>query len=142
MSMPSEIKDGYLGTQVGAAVTKRGQLVTAPLEFGESYQALIDVNNEVENFIVPKANWRFVLTDFLISADRNVSTAGTLVQLYESDGPDSATQLRNIFTVDVGRSTVVPLTGLNLILNEGVWLNATADDTNVYLTVIGYYVEA
>ena len=40
----------------------------------------------------------------------------------------------------VTQSTVVPVTGLNLVVSAGVYVNAKTSDDDVHMTITGYYI--
>ena len=77
----------------------------------------------------------------IVSANRQVSTSTPAqVEIYESDGPDSGNVVKGVFTPTVTRGERMIVTGINLLVPEGVWLNARTDDTIVYITVMYYRV--
>lgn len=141
MSISVEIEDGKRGTKTSAIVTQRGQLITAPLEFSATSFNSMTVNNQAYNFAVPQAGKQFVLTDIIVSADKNVGTNGAEIQIYEADAVDSATVASNLFQFTVTKNTTLSVTGLNVITNAGKWINAKMDDNNVNLTILGYIVD-
>lgn len=135
--------DGNEATQ--AKVTKRGQLVTAPLSYSTFYNATAGTDNVPVNIIAPKTNKRFVITAIIVYANKNVSASGdATVTIYEGTGP-TATQGSSdatIFTQDVPQKITVALTGLNIIVTEGVWVNGVTNDDDVSFNLSGYYVDA
>jgi len=36
---------------------------------------------------------------------------------------------------------VVPIIGLNFLINPGVWVNAQTNDNNVNVSIMGYYID-
>jgi len=141
MSLNIEIEDGRGGTKHTAKVTSRGQLVVAPLEFSETYFNFMDVDNQVYNFAEPRAGQRFVITGMLINGSRSIGTSGAVVEIYEADAIDSGTVSKALFTIDLAKSASLSVNPLNVIINSGMWLNGRTDDDDVYLTILGYYVE-
>ena len=140
MSLKATIGDAT-GGNFEAKVTSRHQLVTAPLEFSTFYQATANLDNAAFNIVGPEVHKQFVITDVIASGDKNVGTGGVDVNIYESDA-DDGTSTKDILTVSLAKLGSANLIGLNLILTTGVWLNATMDDNNVNLTILGYYVKA
>jgi len=138
--MTTIIKDPL--TSDAARVDSRGQLVTAPLEFSDPIFNNLAIDNTVYNYTVPVAGKRFVITGLVANATRSVGVNGTVVELYEASAVDSATVDKEIFTFDMARSTSLTVNPLNLIVSEGVWLNARCDDAEVFLTILGYCVDA
>lgn len=130
----SDRKDGYT-----AKVTKYGQLVSAPIEFSEFYAATAGTDDVPVNVVKPKSNKQFVITAMIISANRNV-TAQSAITIYEASGPNATTQDKVILSVEVSKNTTLPLTGLNILISEGKWINAVADDDDAFINISGYYV--
>lgn len=140
MSLKIEIEDGRNGSKTTAQVTPRGQLVTAPLEFSESYFTLVNVDNQAFNLVSPLARKQFVVTGMSISASRSVGTAGALVEIYEAAGESLTAVSKALLTVDVARSTTETM-ALNFITTPGRWINVKSGDSDVYVTIFGYYVD-
>lgn len=136
MAMPVIIKDPR--TDCAALVTEFGQLVTAPVSYSDSMALSIAVANQSYNFVEPSQSQRVVITDIILSTDKNVGASGAIVEIYESDAADSLTVSKPILSVEMLKNTSRDLIGLNLIASEGVWINAKSNDTNVALT-LGYY---
>lgn len=141
MSLSVEIEDGRSGTRNKVKVTNRGQLVTAPIDFSTSSFNSMLVNNQAYNFAVPQAGKRFVITDIIVSGDKNVGTSGSEIVIYEATAVDSATVDVNLFQFTITKNTTQSITGLNVITNAGKWINAKMDDNNVNLTILGYSVD-
>lgn len=130
------------GNGYAAKITSRGQLVTSPLDYSESYAVTAAVINTGYNFITPKTGMRFVITAILLTTDKNVGATGASITVYEGSSATTATVDREILTVEMLKQTSRDITGLNLITTEGKWLNVKTDDNNLYATVLGYYIEA
>ena len=126
-----------------AIVTHRGQLVTAPLSFSEAYTATANATATAFVIASAKVGQRFVITDILLDADKNVSanTAGT-IELYETTDSASTVVAKSILSIEMLKNTNRSITGLNLIVTENVWLNIKTSDATIYATILGYYVEA
>ena len=138
----TKIADGSGGNN-RAKVTHRGQLVTAPLSFSEPYTATANATGTAFVLAAAKVGKRFVITDILLDADKNVSasTAGTVV-LYEATAAASTTEAKTILSIEMLKNTNRSITGLNLIVTENVWLNIKTTDATIYATILGYYVDA
>ena len=141
MSINGILMDGT-GTKTKAKVTTRGQLVVAPLEFSEPYFNAMTVDDQVYNFTTPKTGHQFVITDVIAAGDKNVTAStGVEIAIYES-ATASGVSSKDLITLDINRLGGANLIGLNLITTTGTYINATMDDNNVNLTILGYYVEA
>ena len=136
MPGPSHIQDPRSG--MTARVTQFGQLVTSPIAYSTPVEHALTVDDVPVNFIEPEANHQIVITDIILSTDRNVGANGAIVQLYCSDAPDSSTVNSSILNIEMLKNTSRDLIGLNFLINSGFWVNAVTDDNNVQITV-GYY---
>lgn len=123
-----------------AIVTSRGQLVVAPLEFSSAYQVTANVINTAFNFIGPKSGQQFVITDILLYADKNVGATDASVVIYEADASNTTTEYKQVLAMEMVKQTSRDITGLNLIVTEGKWLNIKTNDNSIYATIMGYYV--
>lgn len=139
MVLRTEITDGS-GKGYKAQVTKYNQLVTAPYDFSEAYATTASVINTAYNFVPPKQSERFVVTDILLYANKDVGAADATVDLYEADGATETTISKSILSLEMLKQTTITLTGLNMIVSEGKWLNIKTDDNTIFATVMGYYV--
>ena len=134
------IQDGS-GASYLAKVTENGQLVTAPISYSGPYTAEVSSVNTATTVALPRIGYRFVVTGILLDADKNVSasTAGTVV-LYEGDSVDDVTGSKTILSIEMLKNTSRSITGLNLIITEGVWLSIKTTDATVFATILGYYL--
>jgi len=140
MATPSVITDNDSG--IKARVTKFGQLVVAPLQYSTPLADEIDVANTAFNFIIPKQDQSIVITDIILSADRNVGVNGADVVVYEADSTTTLTEDQIILDVDMVKQTQLTVNGLNLIVPEGKFVNVKSDDTNIKITIMFYRVPA
>jgi len=141
MATPSVITDSNSG--VKAKVSKHGQLIVAPLQFSTPVTDSLITINTAFNFIVPVQRKCIVITDILASADKNVSNVDPAnVEIYTATAVDTTTVTKAIVSPQVLRAGNVSLTGLNLLIEDGVWVNAKTDDNNILLTIMFYRVPA
>jgi len=141
MSIDVKIKDGK-GSGSQACVTSRGQLVVAPLSFSTAYAVSATVVNTAYNFIEPVSGKQFVITDILLYANKGVGVADATVVLYAADSATTLTETKIILSIEMLKNSSRDITGLNLIMVEGRWLNIKTDDNTIFATVMGYYVNA
>lgn len=137
----TRLKDGH-GTRATAKVTSRGQLVVAPLDYSLSYNATAGTANVAANLVTPNTNKRFVVTSIHLYANKNVGANDATVVLFEASSDTTATADKVVFQVEMPKNTARDLTGLNLIITQGKWLNIKTDDDDVFATILGYYVDA
>ena len=124
-----------------ARVTERGQLVTASLSYSDTYNVQVTLTNTAYNFIAPKQKKRFVITDILLYANRDVAVTDATVVIYEATSPSTTTVSKTILSIEMPKNTSRDIIGLNLITNEGVWLNIKTDDNTIFANMMGYYVD-
>ena len=136
MAHPIHIADPRSG--MTARVTEFGQLVTSSVAYSTPVTGTLAVDDTAVNFVEPKGKHQIVVTDIILSSDKNVGVDGAAVVVYCADAIDSTTVAVGILEVNMLKNTARDLIGLNLIVGEGKWVNAKTDDNNIEVT-IGYY---
>lgn len=127
------------GSGSAAKVTKSGELVVAPLSYDEIANQTLDSAGVAENFFAPISQKQFVVTGIVANADKAVTT-DVVVDVFEADSLTSATIDKAIFHFEMLKNGDKDLTGLRILVNSGVFINAKADDANVNITIMGYYI--
>jgi hypothetical protein len=140
MSIRSEIYDST-GESYGVKVTSRNQLVVAPLGFSTFYSGTAGVNNTAVNLIEPKDRKNFIITEIILYANKNVGASDASVELYEAAGPDVLATTNTIILQEMQKNSNLILTGLNIIVTEGFWVNLKTDDDDIFANIAGYYVD-
>ena len=131
------------GTGNEVKVTSRGQLVVSPLDFSSAYNATAAVNDTAYNLVGPENGKQFIITEIILYANQGVSnTADATVIVYEATSSTSTAVASSILTTNMVRQDRIILTGLNLIVTAGRWVNVKTTDNTVYATVFGYYLNA
>ncbi|MCH7535020.1 MAG: hypothetical protein IH948_04640 [Bacteroidetes bacterium] len=131
------------GTQFGkeVKVSSIGELITRSFDYSIPIFKNLDTDDAAFNFFKPKAGFKFVITDIIADADRNVGNLGATVDIYEANADDSTTIDTQILKFDIPKQTSKVLTGLNFITtDEGKFINAKSDDSNVLLTISGFFI--
>ena len=142
MSAPVRITDGR-GTTRTAKVTPQGQLVVSPIAYDLVSTVELAETSTGYNFFPPKTNQQFVITGIRMRADRDVSpTADATVALFEGASATATVSSRDIWTENMVRGESVALFPTNILVSEGVWINGTTTDDDIFATVMGYYIEA
>ena len=143
MTLPIKIEghDHANSTITAARVTRTGQLVTAPFSYDDSsFQELAD-DDVALNFYKPKAGKQFVITGVIATGDKQVgANEDATVVIFE--GPDalSETQDKILLKFVLTQSTVVSLLPLNIIVNEGKFVQGVTDNDDVHMNIFGYYI--
>jgi len=127
------------GTNTDVHVTKAGQLVTAPFAYDEVVAITLDVDDQAYNFYKPVVDKQFVLTGILLTADSNV-TGSALIDIYEGTTVSDTVISKAILHVEILKNGSRDITGLNIIVSSGLYVNAKTDDDDVFVTIMGYYI--
>ncbi|MCK5643049.1 MAG: hypothetical protein KAJ19_19735 [Gammaproteobacteria bacterium] len=139
MSTPTNIIDSKTGQT--AKVSRFGQLIVAPIDYSTPIERDLDVIDTAFNFVEPLEGHSIVVTDIIVTggADVNPITAAD-VNIYQADAVDSIAPNPTIIRPQVVKSSNFPLTGLNILIPEGKWINAKTSDVTVLLTIACYRV--
>ncbi len=130
---------GQGGKERPLKTSDQGEVLVRAFDYSDPQFQFMDTAATAYNFFVPKAKQQLVITEIIISADRNVTTQ-TLVDVYEATAADSTVIAKSILRLDVLKSSQLPLIGLNFLVSEGVFVNAKHDDDDVFMTIGGYYI--
>lgn len=121
-----------------AEVLHAGEIASAPRHFSRPVSIKLDVINTAYNFASAVAGKHFIITDIILTADKNVTT-DALVEVYEASSAGSTVVDKTIFKIELLKNTTLALTGLNWEVNTGKYLNAKTDDDDIFAT-IAYHV--
>jgi len=140
LSTPVLIKGS--GNKATAKVTSIGQLVVTSLFYDETEFNFLNATAATAfNFYSPKAGKQFVITGIIAQANKDVSnTALATVIVFEASQLDDASADKILLEFGLSRFGVLNAPPLNIIVNEGKYVNATTDDTSVLMTIMGYYI--
>ena len=138
MPVPSKIIDPVTG--MAATVTDFGQLVVAPVDYSTVAQQEADTINTAFNLIEPTYGQQVVVTDIILSANRNVGVNDATVDLYTATAPDTTTVDSGILSLELEKNGKLVLTGLNLITTAGKWINIKTNDATIFATIMYYRV--
>jgi hypothetical protein len=124
-----------------ASISKYGQLAVGQLEFSQFYLGTAIQVDVAVNVVPPITNKQFIITSIIISADRSVGANGAIVDVFENvtSGTDGTIN-REIIQEELAKQTRLTLTGLNIIVSEGSWVNVKTDDATVRCNISGFYV--
>lgn len=141
MTTPVHILDGSRGSSDKACVTSIGQLVVAPFDYDLVIHQELATINTAYNFYAPKTGKQFVVTGMYYNADQQVATnVGATVIIYEADTASETTVDKVIHQDDMIRNDRVTISGANILINEGKYVNAKTDDDDIHMTITGYYI--
>jgi len=130
--------------QSAALVSVNGELVVGPLSYSTSYHETVDVA-AIPFEIVPASSGKsFIIDSMLLATSKTFGSATTAetLTIYEASPADLSTNLKTIVEIDFLKNDRMVATGLNLASSTAVSLVAIATDTNVSVTLAGYYITA
>lgn len=136
--IPTAIIDPYSGAK--ARVSEFGQLVVAPLAYSKPSFKKLDVINTAFSFIAPVDGHQIVITDIIMTANKNVGVSDATVDIYEADSVTSTAIKQSIIALEMIKQSNLALTGLNLLVPDGLWVNAKTDDNDIFVTLMYYRV--
>lgn len=138
MSAPTVIQDSASGNR--ATVTKFGQLVVSPIDYSTPVAQTLDIINTAYNFIEPAQDQNIVITDIILTANKNVGATDATVTLYEASSIDTIISDKDILNLEMIKQSNIVMTGLNMIVSEGKFVNAKTDDDDIFVTIMYYRV--
>ena len=97
--------------------------------------------NTAYEMFAPIYGKQFVMTGIIVTAKKNVAQ-DEIVEVYEADSGDSTTVTKAILTLEMLASSSRDITGLNLLISAGSFLNVKADDNDTAVSIVGYYVDS
>ena len=140
MTTPVNIVDGSSSGQK-AHVTAIGQVVTAAYAYDETIFFELAEDNTAYNFYGPKAGEQFVITGIFAYADKQVGTVtGATVIVYEGVSAATTTVAKTLFQMEMAQVSNRDLAPLNILVNEGSYVNAQTDDDDIHMTITGYFI--
>lgn len=120
-------------------VTQIGQLTTAPFAYDLVVSKTITAVNTAVNFYPPVVGKQFVVTGILLNADRQVSQE-VVVDIYGATSITELTIGSGFMHVEMLKNSSRDVVGLNVLATEGIFINAKADDNDIFVTIMGYYI--
>ena len=137
MTAPVRIVDPLTGT--AAKVTDFGQLVTSPIDYSVSSQVVAAVADLPYNMVGPENGRSIIVTAIILTANKDVGVNDATVTLYSASTAEATTG-EDILQLELERNGKLVLTGLNLKVERGLFLNVKTNDSTVYATVLYYRV--
>ena len=130
-------------SQTAAQISANGELVVAPISYSTAYYQSVDVALTPFLLVPAQASKKFIINSILLASSKTFGTATTAetVTIYEASPADLDTNLKTIVQIDLLKNDRMIATALNIASSTAVSLVATATDTNVDVTLGGYYVE-
>lgn len=140
MSTPVHILDGR-GTKQRVSVSDIGQLIVAPFAHDETKFVELAEDDIAYNFYGPKAGFEFVITGMRIKANRQVSnTVDATIIIYEASAAGTTVVDKILHEEAMIRGESATLLPMNILVNEGKYINAKTSDDDVFMTIMGYRI--
>jgi len=125
-----------------AKVSPQGALAVSAVAFDDTAVNSMAVANQAFNFYSPRPHFNFVITGILVFANKDVGDASsTVIEIYEATSTTDTVVARALLTFGMGKLTSLPIVPLNLLVNEGFFVNAKADDAIIVMTIMGYFAK-
>ena len=136
MSIPIKI-EGNSGSTV--QVSKAGELFTR-LQFSSAEKISLLVDDTPVNIVKPRSGQKMIITGLIVNTNRDIGVNGAEIKIYEAVDAATATALKEIMTFDLVKNQTVVTAPLLIETGEGSFINAVADDSNVNVTLLCYFV--
>ena len=138
MSLPVKIV-GRKGKAVDVAGS--GHLVVGEHAFNETIAKNLSSINISFNFYKPKAQKQFIIKGIVAKANKDVSTSTDAdLVIYEGTSAATTTVDKTLFQAAMTKHDSLILLPLNIIVNEGLFINAKTDDASIFITIMGYFI--
>lgn len=131
-------------SQTSASITLNGELVVGPVAYSKAYFVSVDIAATPFEIVPAVSGKRFVMTSMLLATSKTFGTATTAetLTIYEATPSDLSTNLETTAQIDFLKNDRLVATALNIATSNAVSLVATATDTDVSVTIAGYYVQS
>ena len=126
-----------------AEVTPGGHLVVGEHKFDETVPKNLSSINTAFNFYKPISQKQFIIKGIVAKANKDVSTSTDAdLVIYEGTSDSTTTVDKLLFEAAMTKHDSLILLGTNILVNEGIFLNAKTDDASIFVTIMGYYIRA
>jgi len=131
-------------SQAAASVSVNGELVVGPISYSTAYYKLVDVAADPFEIVPALSGKKFIIDSMLLTTSKTFGSATTAetLTIYEASPADLSTNLKTVAEIDFLKNDRLVATGLKLATSTAITLVATATDTNVSVTIAGYYITA
>lgn len=89
--------------------------------------------NTAYNLYLPSVHKCFVITGILMGGDRNIGASGDITEIYQADSATNLTASRDILKVEILKNGHRDIAPMNILVDEGAYVNAKYDDNNVFI---------
>jgi len=122
-----------------ADVSKNSELFVTQ-RFSSAEKITLVSDNVAITIVKPRSGERMIITGLIINTNRDVGVNGAVVEIYESAAENSTVVSKAILSFDVPKSSSVVTSPILIETSAGVYVNAKADDSEVNVTLLCYFV--
>jgi len=129
-------------SQAAALVSVNGELIVGPISYSTAYYKLVDVTATPFEVVPAVSGKKFIIDSMLLTTSKTFGSATTAetLTIYEASPADLSASLKTVAEIDFLKNDRLVATGLKMATSAAVSLVASATDTNVSVTIAGYYV--
>jgi len=133
------IRDRLKGTF--ASVSDNNELMVAQ-QFSIADKVTLTIDNTAVNLIKPRAGQKAILTGLIVNTNRDIGVNGALIEIFETSTETSGTVDKAILSFDLVKNQTTVTAPILVETNEGKFINAKADDSEVNVTLFSYFAPA
>lgn len=123
-----------------ARVSRFGQLTVSAVDYSTPVVQSMLLTDTAYNLVEPSQDRSIVITDIILTANKSVGANDATVEVYEAESATTTSVFQSVLSLEMQKNSNLPLTGLNLIVPPGLWVNAKTDDDVVFVTLMYYRV--
>jgi hypothetical protein len=118
-------------------------LAVGPLDYDQTKFRELNATGTAFNFYEPSPNHQFVITGMRIKANRSVSaTVDAEIIIYEASSVDSIVVDKTLHEEALIRGEGANLFPVRILVAEGQCVNAKTSDASVFITILGFFIDA
>lgn len=142
MPISVQLRDGRGGKNYHARVSSSGELAVGPVAYDLAVFNRLNAADTAFNFYEPLPGKQLVITGMRVKANRDVSnvTDATVI-IHEADSPASTTVDRILHQDALIRGEGADLIPLNILVNEGAFVNAKTSEPSIFITIWAHFIE-
>lgn len=138
MAAPCYIVDPKTGNT--ATVSEYGQITVAPVDYSVTAQEKLTAINTAYTMIEPVDGKLIIVTDIILTANKNVGVNDATVTLYTTEVAGNLTPTGDLLELEMIQKSTLAINGINNKVEPGLYVNAKTDDNDVFVTIMYYRV--
>jgi len=121
-----------------AKISDNNELMIAQ-QFSTASKVTLTVDNTAVNLVKPLAGKKVIVTGLIVNTNRDIGVNGALIEIFEASSETSGTVDKGILSFDLVKNQTTITAPILLETNEGKFINAKADDSEVNVTLLSYF---